>query len=553
MDVETEVVIVGAGPAGLALSFLLARQGVRSVVIERRETRSAHPRSHFVNTRTVELFTVWGIADEVYAEAYPRECIPFEMLATLGGASLETRRELSPGVVISCAQDRIEDILLRQVEKQPEVQLLWGHAYTRHEDLGDRVLVQTTGKEGSASVSGRFLIGADGAISGVRAALGIEMIGDHDLGHVINTYFFGRLTPDNEAPMVMLAPNYEEVPGAFICMDGDRRWCFHLNFEPEIESVDDYTPERCAELIRRAANLPVDTKLDVQSIRPWTMTAHVAERLRVGNVFLIGDAAHAFPPTGGFGMNSGIQDAHNLAWKLAAEIHGRAGEELLASYECERQPVAYFNCAQSLRNARTSRRSPESPEVEAELDRRSTTTVRSGQLTAATDEERRTLEILEHASALGQELGYAYEGSPVIVDDGSRRPDIQVHHYVPNACPGARAPHIMVDHHGTQESILAVYEGHLSLVTLSEGAPWREAAIQVSSGGLQLVTLGPTEEFKADETQFASLYGISPTGAVLVRPDGHIAFRAAWAGPSTKSVLREALPVALGWWPPSAA
>lgn len=551
MDLETDVVVVGAGPAGLTLSLLLARTGIRSVVIERRETRSAHPRAHFVNTRTMELFSIWGLADEVRAQAYPGECLPFELIEMFGGDGLETRRQLSPEVVVSCAQDRIEEILLSRVEQCPEVQLLWAHTYVDHDDLGVRVVVRAQGPDEASTVTGRFLVASDGANSAVRAQLGIEMIGDHDLGHVINTYFSGRLTPDDEMPpMVMLAPNSDDVPGAFICMDGDRRWCFHLNYDHTAESVEDYTPQRCAELIRRAADLPADHPIEVMSIRPWTMTAHVAERLRVGNVFLAGDAAHAFPPTGGFGMNSGIQDAHNLAWKLATVIRGAGGEALLESYEAERQPIAFFNSAQSLRNARTSRRSPESPEVEADLGRRGTTTVRSGQLSATDPEDRGRLEMLEHASSLGQELGFAYEGSPVIVADGSERPDILVHHYTPNACPGARAPHVVVEHDGQEQSILAVFDQRVSLVTLPGGQVWRDAAGE-SDAGVALVTVGAEQEYRADEDEVSRLYGIEQTGAVLVRPDGHVVFRAARATDDPAGDLRHALAVMTGQLSPA--
>jgi 2-polyprenyl-6-methoxyphenol hydroxylase-like FAD-dependent oxidoreductase len=548
MDVETDVAIVGAGPSGLALSFLLARSGVRSVLVERRQTRSGHPRAHFVNTRTMELFTIWGMVDEVKADAFPRECLPFALIEELGGAGIAARKQLSPALVASCAQDRVEEVILRHVENERDVRLLWDHRYREHQVVGDRIHVTVDGESESSSISARFLVGADGANSAVRQALGVEMVGDHDLGHVINMYFYGRITPEGEDPsMVMLAPNYGEVPGAFICMDGDRRWCFHLNYDPSEESVTDYTPERCADLIRRASNATSETAIEIQSVRPWTMTAHVAERMRVGNVFLVGDAAHAFPPTGGFGMNSGIQDAHNLAWKLASVLQSNSGESLLASYEMERQPVAYFNSAQSLRNARTSRRSPESPEVEAELDRRSTKSVRSGQLTATDDKERSTLEILEHASALGQEIGFAYDDSPVVINDGTQRPDIQVHVYIPNACPGARAPHAVFIQNGKERSLLEAYEGKMSLVTLPGGAAWRDAAALRSAGEeLQLVTVGEGQPFEMDEGEFAALYGLGASGVVLVRPDGHVAFRSAQAGPNASKELEKALAVASG-------
>lgn len=540
---ETDVVVVGAGPAGLTMAMLLARRGIEVVVIERRETRSAHPRAHFVNTRTMELFSVWGFVDDVLAEAYPQDKLPFDALAPFGGVSSEERRALSPAMVGSCAQDRIEEVLLRQIETLPGVDLRWGHSLERFETGPDGVSVHATGPTGTTEIAAPFLVAADGAHSQIRSALGIGMIGNHQLGTLVNMYFYGRLFPADETPpLVMVSPN-PDVPGGFISMNGSDRWCFHHDYDPTVESIDDYTPDRCAALVKAAAELPPESDITIASIRPWTMTAHVAERFADERIFLIGDAAHAFPPTGGFGMNSGIQDAHNLAWKLAAVVEGRAGPGLLASYEAERQPVAFLNTRQSLRNAH---RDAEPDEI-AVLEARSNPTVRSASAEATDDEEIQRLELLEHASAIGQDLGFAYEGSPVVQPDGSERPLIYVHRYVPNACPGARAPHVDVETAGRRHSILDLLEGSMTLLVVAPAPAWRDAAAgPVDAGDLTVLAVGPGSEHAVDVERFCELYGIAPDGALLIRPDGHVAARFPTSPDAIDGELGDAVDVAYG-------
>jgi 2-polyprenyl-6-methoxyphenol hydroxylase-like FAD-dependent oxidoreductase len=422
MDVE--IAIVGAGPAGLAMALCLARRGVRSIIVERRDGLIDHPRAHYVNTRTMELFHVWGVADAVIGESYPVDHLPFDQLEAFGGLSAEDRRRIAPASVTSCAQDRIEAILMKALASTGLCDVRWGRTFAGFVDDGTSVRLTVDGPNGSEDITSRWLVAADGAGSPTRKALGIEMIGSNDLGSLINVYFEGRIVPDGQVPSLALQSVTPEVAGAFISMDGDHRYCFHHPYEPDEEHSSSFDVDRCARLVRAAAGLPADHPVDVKSIRPWTMTAHVAERLRVGSVFLVGDAAHAFPPTGGFGMNSGIQDAHNLAWKFAAVLDGTADERLLDSYEPERQPVAFLNTAQSLRNVHTgpggtSRALAITADLVGKIDSLATQSVRSAAATAS-PEEKPMIEILEHVAAIGQDLGFAYDRSrkAVVHDDG---------------------------------------------------------------------------------------------------------------------------------------
>jgi hypothetical protein len=282
------------------------------------------------------------------------------------------------------------------------------------------------------------------------------------------------------------------------------------------------------------------------------MTAHVAESFRVGSTFLIGDAAHAFPPTGGFGLNSGVQDAHNLAWKFKAVLDGIAGEKLLDSYEAERQPIAFLNTAQSFRNNHTMNLQglaglPTAPlETIAEIERRATKSVQSIADKLPAGGERDAIEMLEHGAALGQELGFIYDESSVIVSDGVPLPATKIASYIPSASPGARAPYFVVRKNGKDASSVHLLDGYFTLLTISGGHAWRDAATRIPSQ-FQLRNVCIGNNWDADPAAFANLYGISPEGAVLVRPDGHVAFRS-HSGPVSENSLQIALNTSLGYY-----
>jgi len=542
-ETDTDVLIIGAGPVGLSLALSLARQGVRSIILERHREIFAHPRAHFVNTRTMELFRLWGVADSVKKAAYPVEHLPFELMVPLGGISWEERQRISPETVMSCAQDKVEEALTDALHSFPDADVRRGHALIGFDDHGASVTARVAGAKSEEYVlSARWLVGADGAGSFVRESLGIGLIGDQNLASMVNIYFESRLHPEGVVPPLAMPALHPDVAGAFVCMDGDGRWCFHYSGE-DLDLVADFDEASAATLIRRAADVPADHPLHVRSIRRWTMAAVVADRMRSGSIFLAGDAAHAFPPTGGLGMNSGIQDAHNLAWKLAAVCKGIGGELLLDSYEQERQPIAYLNTAQSLRNAHRDS-SGENPSPFAdEIEKRASTSVRSRIALASSSEERDVIEMLEHSVAIGLDLGFSYETSNVVLPDGTIRPDTWVDQYVPNAAPGSRAPHMFVTTGaGALLSTIDLFDGVFTLVTSGGGIAW-EAAVALTPENLRpkVITIAPGEEFGPLGADLTELYGIDPTGAVLVRPDGHVAGRFLRAPEDVGQGLDEAL------------
>jgi putative polyketide hydroxylase len=545
---ETPLIIVGAGPVGLSLALLMARFGTPTIILERRQSRSDHPRAHYVNTRTMELFRQWDCDAELIAGQFPQEFMPMPLLEMMGGTPMTDRIKFSPALVTSVAQDIVEEGIERKLKSYGLCDLKWGWTVSKVADLGDGVEVTATSTTGEAATfKSRWCVAADGSSSAVRQSLGVNMIGDPELDRILNIYFFGQIISDDDMPGLGLGSKDRDVPGAFINMDGKQRHCFHYLMS-DGEKAEDFGIAECDALIRRAAKIPADRPLDIRAIKPWTMTALVAEQMQVGNIFLAGDAAHAFPPSGGFGLNSGVCDAHNLAWKFQAILDKKGGQELLDAYQSERQPVAFLNTAQSFRNSLTMNlRGVPRPfnvtqDVLDDIEARATKSVRSIAGTLEGD-EREAMELIEHGGALGQELGYAYDQSSVIVYDGAARPDTVIGTYIPNACPGARAPHFWVNGPNGRQSILECFDREMVLLVSTNGDAWRSAAAGLA---IKCFSIGEVQDLVPEGTDFPELYGISADGAVLVRPDGHVAFRSAQGAAEAAATLASALKVSLG-------
>jgi hypothetical protein len=270
-------------------------------------------------------------------------------------------------------------------------------------------------------------------------------------------------------------------------------WLYMAPFNPEQgEQVEDFTAERCAKLVRSAIGAHA-LDVEVLSALPWEGSSAVAERFRDGRTFLAGDAAHLIPPTGGQAMNVGIQDVHNLAWKLAGHLAGWAGPGLLDTYALERRPFA-----------------------QAVMDDASRNVGGHGQRQ-------------EHFSNRGRVLGVSYE-SPAVVPDGTEPPQVAnpVIDYLPTARPGSRAPHLWLRRNGTRISTLDLYDTSFVLLTGRTGQTWKPAAALAAGqvgAPVCCYSIGPDSDLIDPQTEWPSLYGIEPDGAVLVRPDGHVAWR----------------------------
>ena len=270
---------------------------------------------------------------------------------------------------------------------------------------------------------------------------------------------------------------------------------------------------------------------EVLSVGTWTMNATVASAFREGPVFLAGDAAHQLPPTGGFGMNTGVQDVHNLAWKLQGVLAGWAGDELLDSYETERRPVARTNADRSLDNSRMVARINRA----ALAGGAGSEAGGAGSEAGGADAEGAVAASRRYGNFMGMDLGFHY-GAGALVADGSDAPEVEdvVVDYVPTARPGHRAPHFALQCDGVEISSLDLFDRSFTLLTGREGAPWAAAATAVSDeSGL------PLRAWEVEEEGWEELYGVGPSGAVLVRPDGHVAWRTTSRAATPESELRE--------------
>jgi putative polyketide hydroxylase len=570
---ETPVLIVGGGPAGLAASICLSDLGVASLLVEQHATTTGHPKATVVNTRTFELFRHWRIEEEVRAGGLPLEKSRYILWATtltgyelgrldLGasrsredagddGAALRRLGKLSPTMTSICPQDVYEPILRRRAEAATIAEVRFDCELASFRDGPDGVdaLVRDAASGREERVRARWLLACDGAASPIRERLGIAMLGPDNIGSLLNIYFHADLTPyvrGRESALYWIVN--ADVPGVFIALDNERRWLLNTPFRLDPgDSVAKFDAEYCRAKVVRAVGDPT-LRVDVRSIDPWTMRSQVAERYRAGHVFLAGDAAHRFPPTGGFGMNTGVQDAHNLAWKIAGVLGGWADPALLDTYESERRPVAQFNADQSLKNARQmpapTASGGESPLSIIERDTPEGAAMR--EMVAAGIGRTR-----EHFSATGQAKGFAYQSAAIVADGtsaGEARSSVE--EYVPTARPGSGAPHCWLLQGDRRLSLLDLFGAGFVLLAGPRGEPWRAAAGALTTplaARLKTYIVGRDLSVEdGDGRDWCELYGIEQDGAVLVRPDGHVAWRSRSRADDCAKELRAAATRAVG-------
>jgi putative polyketide hydroxylase len=485
---DTPVLIVGAGPAGLLTALLLARAGVRSLLVERRGRLSLLPRATGVNVRTMEIFRSIGIEDRVTAAAMDTLDLPLWVrVTTLRGPALASLRPEGPRDVpragaptpcahIQCAQDRLEPILREEVQRFPDADVRFNmELISLHVDAdGATAELQEHPGEQRHTVRCHYVVGADGANSAVRRAIGIGMTGDEHLGRQLNILFEADLAPlvaEHRASIYIV--RNEEMEGIFRSVDDDVRWVLTTPYH------DAPTTEWCGRTIRAGAGDP-SIEPHIITIQDWELGAAVAARFSAGRVFLVGDAAHRLTPGGALGMNTAVQDAHNLAWKLAAVLQGWGAPPLLDSYDVERRPVAERNAALSW-------------EIWKDMSKA--------------------------RNIVGAMLGFSYQSSAVIRDESDSPPIMDpVTDFVPSARPGCRAPHHWLDGDGRRMSTIDLFDGRFVLLSAARG--WCIAAEQAASR-LRV----PLVSRVIDDDAWARLYGVGGRGAVLVRPDGCVAWR----------------------------
>ena len=542
---EVPVLIVGGGPTGLTLSILLSRLGVPSLLVEADPGTCDHPQAHVVNRRTMEIFRSIGIEDAVHGQSDPLAQGAIRFVTSVAGEALASfsvrlseshmasRRAASPCEGTSCPQDLIEPLLAAKAQEGPG-RILFATELTRFERDEEGVLATVAEAGKSRRIRARWLVGCDGASSITRTLAGIEMQGLPTLAYIVGIYCHMDLSPWlGRRPTLLVWTIDAENPVTFIHMGHDR-WSVQTAFSGGHVELEEFTPERCVQIVRHAVGS--DVEIDVRSVKPWAMTAQTARKWRQGAVFLAGDAAHRFPPTGGYGLNTGVQDAHNLAWKLAAVLGGGAGEALLDTYEAERCPVAVSNCEFSVRNAQGFAKLM-GPGAAAQGQR-----LASGEVTL----EELSAEIQElldaqasHFDSPGRELGFCYQNG-AMVPDGTALPDVadSDRDYVPSARPGARAPHLWLQRDGERVSTLDLFgNGFVLLTGPAQASAWHSAANGLSAEVEVVVVSDSVVDVDAN---WRVLYGVED-GAVLIRPDGHVGWRSRCAVDNPQGLLREVL------------
>ncbi|MFZ4115510.1 MAG: FAD-dependent monooxygenase [Chthoniobacterales bacterium] len=530
------VLIIGGGPVGLSMALALARQGIASMVIERHSSTTNHPKARGVNVRTMELFRQWGSAVELLKQEQPREAIRFIWAHSLQGEEVAriTPAEScsgveSPSQTSFVSQDHVEESLYKTLCNYPETEVHFLKEFISLEQNVEGVTVRVFNKKNQQQeiIHARYLVAADGAHSPIREKLGITMNGPDNLGKFCSVYCGMDLSPwTRDRPAIGYFFTDLRLSGYFLgAVNLSNRWIVGMRFS-EGKSQETFTDEYCLQETRRVLDLP-DLKIHLINKSFWTMAAQSAERYRVKNIFLAGDAAHRLPPTGGLGMNTGIQDAHNLAWKLAFVLKGHASEKLLDSYEEERAPVAEQNIAWSRKNA-----------------------TRYSEIFEAIAAENREVLIRKlheqqnHFSYAGLDLGFIYH-SRAIRSENDQRLSLTPSTYHPTTLPGSRAPHVPLLHNGELISTLDLFEKDFMLLVGAEGASWLEAASEFkeeSSFPLKAYRVASTTSIRdgdlvdVDHT-WHKTYEVTTTGAALIRPDGHVAWRSRSLVDHPKEVL----------------
>ncbi|MEO0795151.1 MAG: FAD-dependent monooxygenase [Verrucomicrobiota bacterium] len=511
-----DVVVVGGGPCGLLCSLLLSQYGVTSLVVDRHPDISIHPKAMGISRRTGEIFRQLGLYERMLAAdvSGPDYALSIWSKGLNGEILGETPivhapDSVSPCKRFHCPQPHTEAVIARVVQSGELSTILHYHEVEHSKEDGDGVQVTMRDRmtDESFSVRAKYVIGADGARSTIRENLGIATEGPGEMGQYINTYCRANYGPALAERKAILHQSLgEDFFEFFVTVNGHDLWLMHHHLEPE-ESVEDYPESRMIELIKQASGMP-DIPVEIISVLPWVMSPKIALQWRIGRHILVGDAAARLSPSGGLGMNTGLQSAHNLAWKLATVIRGAAADDLLDSYEAERLPVARLTSNNSNENFH---------EVYAIVE-----SAMSGEWEKAREyiaSSRRA------GTNLGQDLGLIYETGAIVLD-GTRAPVYEdpINDYAPSGRPGGRAPHVWLDEAQSRSTLDCIGPGFV-LFTGRDGMAWNAVLEH-----LDWPLVGPvaTELVVVDTVAvpgFCEAYGIENDGAVLVRPDGYIAVR----------------------------
>lgn len=511
---DVPVLIVGGSLVGMTMAVLLGNEGVGALVVERHKGAAIHPRAALMLQRSMEIFRSAGVEEPMRTRSFEQFDPDSAIMAveTMAGEELAwymTRindgvRDLSPSERIFVTQIAVEPVLQARAAELG-VNALFGTELVDFTEDAEGVTAtirdRTTMEE--STVRARYLIAADGPRSTIRNQLGITRSGHGVMSKSITIYFRADVEPLLRGRNLGVVMVVNQTLQGFFRIEKPYKSGFlavHGLGDPQNPNSDIWTgltDEVSVELVRGGLGV-ADLPVEIDNVMKWEATAEVADEFQRGRVFLVGDAAHEMPPYGGYGGNTGIHDAHNLAWKLAAVLNGQAGSGLLSSYDAERRPVAAFTVEQAY-SRYVMRAAPflaaggiEKPVPDANID-----------------------------------LGYRYHSDAVVLegdDDGAIQGDPR------DALgrPGSRAPHYVLARDGQEVSTLDLVRHNFVLFTGSGGAAWiaaADAAAEELALKIDRYSVG-AGECSDPAGGFTDAYGITATGAVLVRPDGFVAWRA---------------------------
>ena len=503
MTTDIDVLIVGAGPVGISAAMLLHKMGHSVRIIERREGPQRAPAAHVINARTFEVWRQIGVnVDHLRSLAQdPQAAGQVHWVTKLGGTvlgSLPYERQgdemlaVTPTPLRNLAQHILEPVLVDELSSMGiavEYSTQWLSMVQEDENV-----VSTVSHDGNDEVIvAKYLLGCDGASSAVRRASGINMEGPDNLQSFAMIHFTADLSSlTRECPGVLYWLCDQGMGGTLISHGGDNEWVYMHPVDANY--VVDQSPDDFESLVRSVLiDVPVDIKILKTS--SWTMTSQIADRYRDGRVFLVGDAAHRFPPSGGMGLNSGVQDAHNLAWKLHAVITDTADDTLLDTYDPERRPVAQRNAQASLENAF---KMIEVFEALGQPDQTNLSQAINNQQT--------------HFDMFGLQMGFRYEleGSTTPIAPLS---DDVIRNYTPSTEPGCRLPHGWLTRNDQRIS-------SLDLIGLTEATVIAGPSAKPNVDCLQV-----GRDFDDPDNWWGKVLGLSNDAKITIRPDQHVSSR----------------------------
>ena len=546
-SIGTDVLIAGGGPCGLTLAIELGRRGIRCLMVDAKPGTAFNPQANATQARTMEHFRRLGFADEVRALGLPPEH-PTDIAYFTRYAGHELARISLPTAAQAVvkiksmtgswsaaelphrvSQKFVEQVLRRQAQSWPSNDLRYGWTLTHFQDDGDQVgaTIRPTGGGTDQAVVAKYLVGADGGRSFVRRRMGIEWGG---VTGIQREFMGGKMFA-----VYLRAPEFLSVlrhPRAWMyvsvnherrsfmaSVDGLSEYAFHAALRPG-EDADSWTEADARRVFKQAVG--VEIPMDILSMGTW-LAGHalVAQRFRQGRVFLAGDAAHLFTPTGGLGYNTAVEDAVNLAWKLASVLRGQAPAALLDSYESERKPVAERNTGMARRFADSVGLFNAKPELDEDSPR------------GAAERERARVHLDAHArlefNIPGVTFGSRYDGSPVIVGDGAALPPDEPNSYTPTASPGGRPPHAWLE---DGRSLYDLFHGEWTLLALGAEPPsTANFETQARAMGIDLAVV------RLPQSSLRDLYDAP---LALIRPDQVVAWRGTSAT-SAADVLAQVL------------